>query len=78
MDNELTHAQLVDETGPTIDVLRRNIRIARKLAVHMDRPTCRYDHALSALAELEAEMKIVAQEAMEHDTEAEGEEVNVW
>ncbi len=76
MDNELTHAQLVDETGPTIDTLRRNIRIARKLAVHMDRPTCRYDHALSALAELESDMKTVAQEAMEH--EQEGEEVNVW
>ena len=37
MDNELTHAQLVDETGPTIDVLRRNIRIARKLAVLLHR-----------------------------------------
>ncbi len=78
MDNELTHAQLVDETAPTIDTLRRNIRIARKLAVHMNRPTCRYDHALSALAELEADMNTVAQEALEHDSETEGEEVNVW
>jgi len=72
MDNEMTHAQLVDETVPTIDVLRSNIRIARKLALHMDRPTCRYDHALSALAEVEADMNTVAQEAVDFFNGEEG------
>ena len=78
MEIELTHAQLVDETAPTIDQLRKNIRMARLLALQMDRPACRYDHALSALAELEAELKVLAEEAID-DIETAGEmEVTVW
>ena len=69
METELTHARLVDEIKPTINALRRNIRIARTLALHMDRPSCRYDHALSALAELEADMKTVIEEAIAEEEE---------
>jgi len=65
MEVTLQHAQLVDETAPALDALRRNIRIARTLALHLDRPTCRYDHALNALAEVEADMKTVSQEAVD-------------
>jgi hypothetical protein len=64
-EDEMTHAQLLDETAPTIDSLRRTIRIARQLAVHMNRTPNRYDHALLALGELESELKYLVQEEIE-------------
>ena len=66
-DLEMTHAQLVDETTPVIATLRRTIRIARELALKMDRPSSRYDHALLALGEFEAEMKYLVQEDIDRE-----------
>ncbi len=69
MDIELTHAQLVDETAPTIVALRRNITLARELAFVMHRSTDRHDQALASLDELESEMKTLVQ--VEFDRERE-------
>lgn len=69
MNIELTHAQLVDETAPTIASLWRNINLARELASRMNRPTDRYDRALTSLAELEAEMKTLVQAEIDRETE---------
>jgi hypothetical protein len=69
MDLELTHAQLVDETAPTIAALRRNITLARELALHMNQPVDRHDQALSSLNELEDEMKTLVQQEFDREQE---------
>ncbi len=69
MDLEMTHAQLVDETAPTITALRRNITLARELAFVMHRSTDRHDQVLSSLAELESDMKTLVQAELDREQE---------
>lgn len=68
-DLDLTHDQLIDETKSSIDTLKRNVRAARIIALQCDRPTCRYDHTLGALAEIEAEMRWLVEASIEREHE---------
>ena len=69
MDFAMTHAQLVDETAPTITALRRNLTLARELALHMNRPVDRHDRALLLLVELESDMKTLVQAEIDREQE---------
>lgn len=56
-----THDQLIDETGALItETVRRNIRLARELALNMDLPIAHYDEALDTVNGLEIELRMIA------------------
>lgn len=60
MDNMATHDQLLDETGAILETVRRNIRAARELALHMDMEPRRYDQILRNVQSAELEVRTIA------------------
>jgi len=60
MTNMNTHDQLIDEAGSILETVRRNIRAARELALHMDMEVTRHDQILRNIHSAELEAKSIA------------------
>ena len=59
------HDQLIDETGAALETNRRNIRMARELALHEGRDHTLYDQALKSIEHsLDALRSIIEQRIM--------------
>lgn len=64
----LLHDQLIDEAGAAIKLVRRNVRLARELALGLDEDVERHDYALARAGMTEAELKAIADSNVEDVT----------
>lgn len=65
MINKNDHDQLIDETSAALVENRRNIRMARTLALHADQDPRAYDRALVALENALSELRAIAEQERE-------------